>query len=86
MCALALCACAGAYSAAAEYAETAGADVASPEALSTLPPDPEAAAISHRVEIRLALGSPPLGGDEARTGGWVRLAEEGPLDLPPSPC
>lgn len=82
VCALALCACAGPYPAAAEYAERRAPEVLPVHALDALSPDPDAAAISGRVEMRQAIGASPLRGDEARTGGWVRLAEDGPLDLP----
>jgi acyl-CoA thioesterase len=73
---------AGPYPAAARYAEQPAPQVPLPEALTPLPPDPGAASISHRVELRLALGAAPFAGDEAHTGGWARLAEPGPPDLP----
>jgi len=81
--ALALAALGGAYPPALEYAEAAMPQVAPPEelpALAVLEGLPDIP-FRHNFELRPALGAPLFSGrGPARTGGWIRLREERPLD------
>jgi acyl-CoA thioesterase len=55
--------------------------VASPEETAELPDTADGPPFSHQFDYRPALGSPTFGGgDEALTGGWLRLHDERALD------
>ena len=55
--------------------------VTAPAETAELPDAPDGPAFSHQFDYRPALGPPTFGaGDEALTGGWLRLRDERPLD------
>lgn len=79
-CVLALGAFAEAFPTVADYAAQMPA-APPPEAISPVPPMPGMPPIFERLETRPAIGPVPFsGGDEARSGGWLRLAEPRPAD------
>lgn len=55
--------------------------VTAPEETTELPESPQAPPFSRQFVYRPAIGTPTFGGgDEALTGGWLRLRDERPLD------
>jgi acyl-CoA thioesterase len=55
--------------------------VSAPDETAELPDSPEGPPFSHQFDYRPAIGTPTLGGgDEALTGGWIRLRDERALD------
>jgi acyl-CoA thioesterase len=55
--------------------------VAAPDETAELPESPDGPPFSHQFDYRPALGPPTFGGgDEALTGGWLRLRDERALD------
>ncbi len=85
--ALALAALGGAYPSALEYADAPMPQVPPPGQLAAAAPAlPEGIpdiVFRHNFELTPALGQPMFSGrGPARTGGWIRLREERPLDEP----
>ncbi len=79
-CVLALGAFATAFDTVADYAESMPAAPA-PSASSPVPPMPGTPPIFAQLETRPAIGPVPFSGaGEARSGGWLRLAEPRPAD------
>lgn len=61
--------------------DTPAPDVAGPEDCPLAPPPPVRIRIREQFEIRPAIGPPAFtGGDEAVTGGWLRLRDPEPTD------
>jgi acyl-CoA thioesterase len=80
--ALALCACA-IDQAGPVFADIAAPAVPAPEAISPPPPPPTDIPMRGRYEQRWAIGAPPgvqPPAAGAEVGGWIRLAEEQPVD------
>ncbi len=79
-CVLATAAFAGSFPAAATFTAPMPR-VAPAETLEPFAPHERMPPIAHRIEMRGAVGAIPFsGGDEALTGGWMRLNEPQPLD------
>ncbi len=79
-CVVALAAFSAAFETVADYALPAPA-APPPEGISPVPPMPGMPPIFERLETRPAIGPVPFSGaDEARSGGWLRLAEPRPAD------
>jgi acyl-CoA thioesterase len=56
-------------------------EVPPPDELAPPPPPPFPVPIRENFEIRQAIGPPSFsGGDQALTGGWIRLKDPGPVD------
>jgi len=80
LCVLAVAALAQPLPTAADYV-TSSPQVPAPGEIAPIPVGESVPEITRRFDFRHALGAPPCsGGDEALTGGWIRLHEPCPVD------